>query len=84
VPIYGEGGIVPGPWGQPVPVIAHGGEEYLGMQGQRGTLASRGGNGDINVYVTIQGSVTSERQLVETIHTALLQKQRSNPTLGFR
>jgi len=40
-PMYQEGGIVPGAYGQPSLAIVHGGEEYLGMQGQRGTLAGR-------------------------------------------
>ena len=33
VPSYDFGGIVPGPIGAPVPVIAHGGEEFLGKSG---------------------------------------------------
>lgn len=41
-PMYRDGGVVPGAIGAPQLVIAHGGEEYLGVSGQRGTLASRG------------------------------------------
>jgi hypothetical protein len=84
VPLYAEGGVVPGPWGAPMPAIVHGGEEYLGINGQRGTLAGRAGGGDLHVHVTVQGNVTTERQLVESVRTGLLQLQRSNPTLGFR
>jgi len=31
MPSFAGGGIVPGPIGQPVPIIAHGGEEFLGV-----------------------------------------------------
>ena len=40
------GGVVPGPLGQPVPVIAHGGEEFLGSGAHR----RRGGNVIMNIY----------------------------------
>ena len=32
IPSYQFGGTVPGPIGAPVPIIAHGGEEYMGVQ----------------------------------------------------
>jgi len=38
VPSYQLGGIVPGPTGQPVPIIAHGGEKYLGSGSPGGNI----------------------------------------------
>lgn len=37
LPGYEYGGIVPGPIGQPVPVIAHGGEQFLGVGNTTGS-----------------------------------------------
>ena len=57
LPSFQRGGIVPGPLGQPVPIIAHAGEEYLGVGEHR-----RGGD----TYITnnyVSGSVIAERQL---------------------
>ncbi|HEY8746250.1 MAG TPA: hypothetical protein VIU62_24430, partial [Chloroflexota bacterium] len=38
-PMYDQGGIVPGAYGQPSLAIVHGGERYLGLGGQRNDLA---------------------------------------------
>jgi TP901 family phage tail tape measure protein len=39
LPSYQHGGVVPGPIGKPVPVIAHGGEEFLGVGGSAGGIS---------------------------------------------
>ncbi len=73
MPSFAAGGTVPGPIGQPVPVIAHGGEQFAGVG------KSFGSNVTVNVY----GSVTSENDLVQTIRAGLLKVQGNNSSLGF-
>ena len=73
MPSFAAGGTVPGPIGQPVPVIAHGGEQFAGVG------KSFGNNVTVNVY----GSVTSENDLVQTIRAGLLKVQGNNSSLGF-
>jgi hypothetical protein len=68
------GGIVPGPFGKPVPVIAHGGEVFAG--------AGQGlGNTIVNVYVA--GSVQAERDLAQTIRRELLLIGNRNVSTGL-
>jgi hypothetical protein len=50
-PMYDQGGIVPGAYGQPSLAIVHGGERYLGLGGQRNDLAA-GGSPSVNIYVS--------------------------------
>jgi len=72
VPSYQFGGIVPGPIGQPIPIIAHGGEQFLG-DGMVG--------GGVTVNVTVEGSVIAERDLAETIRQQLYDIRRHNVSL---
>lgn len=63
------------------------GREYF-IPRQSGTIVPGGnmgaGGGTTNhIYITVQGSVISEGQLVEKVRTGLLQKGRTVPTLGF-
>lgn len=37
---YDRGGVIPGPWGQPVPIMAHGGERFEGIGAHAATLAA--------------------------------------------
>jgi phage-related protein len=74
LPEFHAGGIVPGPAGAEVPILA--------MAGERITPAG-GGAGGITLIVNIAGNVTTERQLVDAIHEGLLRKQHNTP-LGFR
>ncbi|MDD5512003.1 MAG: phage tail tape measure protein [Dehalococcoidales bacterium] len=67
---YQHGGIVPGPIGQPVPIMAHGGEMFLG----------EGGMPNVNVYV--QGSVWAEHDLAEVIRNELIKTKRRNYDTG--
>ena len=54
-PMYDQGGIVPGAYGQPSLAIVHGGERYLGLAGQRNDLAGAGGV--VNHYhITVTGN----------------------------
>ena len=71
-PSYQYGGIVPGTIGKPIPIIAHGGEMFAVVHG-----AYRGGI-EITVINNIQGSVITERDLVQTIREEFLKIQARN------
>jgi TP901 family phage tail tape measure protein len=71
---FAKGGIVPGPLGQPTPIIAHGGEMFLGA----GNNAMPGGN-TVNVYVA--GSVVAERDLAEVVRRVFYDIKRNNFSL---
>lgn len=60
--------------------VVHRGEV---VQPAAGGIAG-GGGGGINVTVIVQGSVTSEWNLVDSIHSGLLDKQRRTGNLGIR
>lgn len=60
IPNMQHGGIVPGPIGSPVPIIAHGGEEYLGVGGN-----SAGGDTFNLGPVTISNDYDVERMFVK-------------------
>lgn len=95
---FADGGPIPGPRGQAVPITAHGGEFVLSANvvdairlgrptsgitaGVAPVAASMGGSVIVNVQVA--GTVVSERSLVDAVHEGLLVKQRSGATLGFR
>jgi len=70
---YASGGIVPGPIGQPVPVIAHGGEQFAGVGKSMGTT--------INLYV--EGSVVTEHDLVTSLRRAFILTGERESTTGF-
>lgn len=67
---YATGGIVTGPIGAPQLAIVHGGERVV---------ANGGGGGNVNI--TVQGSVTSERDLVAAVRQGLLATQKRNLNL---
>ncbi len=69
---FQHGGIVPGPLGQPIPIIAHGGEQFLGA----GKAA-----GEIIVNVNVEGSVIAERDFAETIRQLFYDIKRRTGTL---
>jgi phage-related minor tail protein len=75
LPEFAAGGVVPGPLGQPVPVIAHGGERFLGVN-----KAASGGT-VINIYP--QNLVGTKEEIVRYIRESLLNEQGSNYSLGF-
>jgi hypothetical protein len=70
---YAQGGIVPGPIGQPRLVMAHGGEEFAGV--------GRGFGPTINIYP--QGSVITERDLLQFIREGLFRNKSQNYTSGL-
>ena len=71
---YQHGGIVPGPLGAPVPIIAHGGEAFLGVGNELG--------GD--TYNFHFGNYLGERnELVTWMREALLKVKSRNVTTGL-
>lgn len=68
LPEFHSGGIVPGPRGAEVPIMAMAGERVTPAGGASGGVT-------INVY----GSVVTETQLVDAIHNGLLRKQKLTP-----
>lgn len=74
--------------------FAPGGSAWVGERGPelvnlpRGSQVYPNGTGPggstvTNVYVTVQGSVTSENNLAEKVRSVLLQRQQAITTLGF-
>jgi hypothetical protein len=66
-------------------VIAARGMAMAVRQGATITGSTGGGyrGGDVHVHVTVQGSVTSERNLVETVRTGLLKGGLRNSNVGL-
>src|SRR6266851_1488128 len=77
---FQAGGTVPGAVGAPMLAVVHGGER-ISPVGSAGT--GGGGGGDIYVNVVVQGSVTSERNLTNTIYEGLLEFKRRQGALGL-
>jgi hypothetical protein len=69
---YQHGGTVPGPLGKPVPVIAHGGERFLGTQN-----SGSGGGVSINVG-TLLGDETSLRSFARKVKQIIGEDDRRN------
>lgn len=76
VPSMQYGGIVPGPIGQPVPIIAHGGEQFLGV----GADGSR----TVNINVgTLIGDEISLRRFARQIKQVLGEEDRRTTFSGI-
>jgi hypothetical protein len=71
LPTFHTGGIVPGPAGAAVPIMAMAGETIIPPGGA-------GGGGPIVIQLVLDGRVVTE-----VVHDGLLRKQRGTP-LGFR
>lgn len=71
VPSMHQGGIVPGPIGQPVPIMALGGERFLGAGG--------GGGGVVNVNI---GILTGDRESYEQLQDIIQQGQRGRQRIS--
>lgn len=69
LPTFHTGGIVPGPLGLPIPVLALGGESF--SPGAGGAAA---GGGTTVIQLVVDGKV-----LTEIVHSGLLIKQRRTP-----
>jgi len=66
------GGRVPGPVGEPVPIMAHGGEWYEGVGGRPG-----GGGVTVNLYVDyLMGDRESAERLLDVVQEGLRGRQR--------
>jgi len=75
VPSMEFGGIVPGPIGQPVPIIAHGGEAFLGV-GNKGQ--------SVNVTANVYGWVGTDQQIARKIRDMFLNERNNTAyDLGF-
>ena len=70
---YASGGIVPGAIGQPVPIIAHGGEQFAGVGKSMGTT----------IYLNVEGSVVTEHDLVTSLRRAFILTGERESTTGF-
>ncbi len=67
------GGRVPGAIGEPVPIIAHGGEVYAGVGGGSGL----GGGVTVNLYVDyLMGDRSSAERMIDWIREGLRGRQR--------
>ena len=60
-----------------------GAAQSIGGQVGAKSMAAAGAGGGTTIIVNVSGSVVTEGQLVDKIHTGLLQKQRRNGTLGL-
>lgn len=74
LPKHHRGGVVAGTPGTEVPIMALAGETVL-------PIGASGGTG--SVVININGSVVTERQLIDVVHDGLLNKQRRSGALGF-
>ena len=73
-PSFQHGGIVPGPIGQPVPIMAHGGEQFLGSS------QSAGG---INIHIgSFLGDESSLREFARIIKDTINQDTRRTSFAG--
>lgn len=78
---FQTGGIVPGVPGQPVPIMAHGGERIVpASQAARG--AGGGGGGPITVNLTLDGR-TLASILVDPVRRQLLRTSSRNVNVGL-
>jgi TP901 family phage tail tape measure protein len=64
---FATGGIVPGPIGAPMRAIVHGGE----------TIIPVGGVGGVSINISVGGSVTTERDLVDVIMSQAIPQIRN-------
>jgi len=77
---FDGGGVVPGPLGAPMVAVVHGGETIYDPRTSNNSTA-RAGGGTTIVNLTVQGSVTTARDLVSTVREGLLRDGRSNGTV---
>ena len=72
LPQFGEGGVVPGPVGRPIPIIAHGGERVVPVGGA---------SGGITVVVNVNGDVNDGFRFEQRVRAAVADGIRHG---GFR
>ncbi len=73
MPSMKRGGIVPGPLGKPIPIIAHGGEPFGGVGGRMGTV----------INVNVEGSIWAWNDLVTEIRREFILGKDRDTTTGF-
>jgi hypothetical protein len=54
------------------------------MDNAKGLMGSGGSGGNTNVYVTVNGTVTGEQDLVQTIRNGLLRGQYNGQSLDLQ
>jgi uncharacterized membrane protein YeaQ/YmgE (transglycosylase-associated protein family) len=75
---FQTGGIVPGPIGAPVPILAHGGERVTPTNLASKTTAGGSGGAVFNVYIGLySGSETEKRNIAKQLYGALVQLAQS-------
>lgn len=77
---FAAGGTVPGPYGSPQLILAHGGEEITPL-GNSGTDNSGGNTYVVNVVV--QGNAVYQNQLKDVVYEGLLEIKRRQGSLGL-
>jgi len=74
------GGIVPGPIGQPVPIIAHGGEQFAGVGRSAGAISSQ----PINIYIgSFMGDESSLRAFSRKVKEIIGMETRRTSFAGI-
>ena len=73
------GGVVPGPIGQPVPIIAHGGEKFLGSNPAKLPTMTPGGNvRDVHIHtLAFAGDRRGAKELWALLREAAREDQRA-------
>ena len=80
IPEFHKGGVVPGPKGAEVPIMAMAGERVLSLEQTQGMAKGRSGTAPaqtVNVYVS--GSVLTERDLVDVVADGMNRASRNQP-----
>ena len=78
-PSFKHGGTVPGPAGKPIPIMAHGGERFLGTNGM-------GEGGSLNITFRVGAFLGKEqdaRQFARLLHRFLRDENRTRSTVGI-
>lgn len=77
-PTHAQGAYYPARTGGSLATVAEAGqaEWVLPDDKLKGALAAAGGGGGVNVYLTVQGSVHTERDLVESVRNGVIAARR--------
>lgn len=78
LPSFQGGGIIPGRLGQPVPILAHGGEEVLTPEQRR-----RGGDTYYVTHYHAQGSIIAERNVDDRVNQAGRRQNPNRASFGY-
>lgn len=78
---FDSGGVVAGPRGSPQLVLAHGGETFLPTHKSGFAPIGGGGGLTVNVALTVNGSVMTERDLTRSVYDSIIDGQRRGELL---